>query len=161
MPDYTAIANTDFDASSPVDEDFVTALRDNSQYNFNHAIRCGTFAAGARLAHDDGRTSFNGTTDGSGNLSVTVTCSFTASINFDSAPVFVCSPEEVTTGSPAGIVWTNFTDAVSEAFTHYIASGSVSTTQAQVTLEFNAGPASSQVRGRINWIAAGLVTAGE
>lgn len=159
---WTNIASGSYDAESSVDETFVTALRDNAEYNYDHAVIGGTLATGARLTlarSDPTLNTFSMTADGGGAFSTSYVVTYSSGSDdgtpgFSSEPSVVVTLEEDETGTPAGEDW-----ATPLRIYHYFTATSATGFTLQIT--GNGAPSSSTVRGVVGWMALGPVTSGE
>lgn len=158
---WTDIADSAFDADSPITEDLLEDVVENAEYNHERALRCGTHAVGVRLVMARGKEAFEFTADGSGYGSSTQNVVFENDAldgdpNFTSAPVvYICLEEDdantawiASTGINADEWIAHISDTpTADGFTAKV--GGKSLTASQV------------YNGFFNWIAIGAVTSGE
>lgn len=163
MSSYTTITDGQVDAESPLDEDLMSELRDNTAYNYERALRVGTNTTGVRRAMACGRKAWSITCSGS-NGSTTVAITFSSDAedgnpNFDSGatPVVLFSLEEDDTG--AEVDWgTNPADHVQA----WIETGTLAYTGCTITIDVkNAAGATDVYNGFLHWMATAAVTSGE
>jgi hypothetical protein len=159
MSDFTNIASTRRDADSPVNESLIDDAIENTEYNRERALRCGTHGTGARMALARGTVTFAATGLGADHLfSGTITFSSDADDgdpNFSAAPRAYLALEEVTTGGYDA--WSN------TIHPKYIAmqAGGISATQLFWEVQFENPGASDDISGIVHWEAIGPVTSGE
>ena len=157
MPPYTNISASRVDADSPVDEEFGGDAADNDQHLFEHALRCGTYATGVRLALARGATDLDINLDGSGNGQSSDAITFTTAL--DGNPAFSVAPtciglvfEELSTGGDVGTP-TSLMVRIEE--------GSLSTSGFTVVTTVRGGGATVTVDFRIHWAFVGAPSSGE
>jgi hypothetical protein len=152
--EYTKISAARQDADSPIDEDLIGDLSDHGDYNYDHATRAGTDAAGVRLAFARGTHSF---TIGNETLSSEAILFNTATDgdpNFASAPSVSITIRE---DSGSATAWTNI-DSMAQ-----LVEDTVTASDFDVSVRLNDGsaPATNAYDGYIDWFAYGAVTSGE
>jgi hypothetical protein len=146
---WTDISASRKDADSPLDEDLISDLDDNTTYNHDRAIRSGTHATGVRTCMARGRESFSGSAISTIDVPIDFTAQTDGDPNFGAEPI-VCITLEENTG---GDVW-----APTDSPTHYIADGSLTTAGCTVSIKWLA---TKDFQGWVHWIAIGTVTTGE
>ena len=161
MSDFTSIAAGRRDADSPVNESLVDDAIENTEYNQERALRCGTHTTGVRQAYARGLDTFSTSTNGSNIiLSGTVTFSTDSADgnpNFLSAPYVWFALEENTDGG-GSLQWTS--GNVYNFRGPYL----IDTTRAntgfswELVVDKNSG---ATFEGNVYWFAIGEVTAGE
>lgn len=158
---YTDIPDTDIDADSDIDDAILEDLVENAEYNHDHAMRGGTHLVGVRLAVARGVTAFSdsissGSQDGTQAI-VFATDAIDGDPNFSEVPVFKYSMEEDGTG----VAWSAFTQATSDSWEHFVESGSQTSAGVTIRNTITGSSSDGTFKANINWIAFGLVTAGE
>jgi hypothetical protein len=158
---WTDIADSAFDADSPITEDLLEDIVENVEYEHERALRCGIHATGVRLAMARGKKAFSFSADGSGYGSATATVTFSSDAldgdpNFTSAPVvYMCLEED-----DADTAWLVTGGINADEWIAHI-SDTPSTTGFTAKVAAKSLTASQDYDGFFNWIAIGAVTAGE
>jgi len=154
---WTDISSSREDQDSPVDEDLMGDIIDNTEYNFDHAVRGGTHATGVRLAIARGYVQVLDTTVGADYKKTgTVTFSTDAADgnpNFDSSPFVWMTVREILGGGTYD-TWSTAIYSVSP----YIED--VSPTDFDWCVQFHNG-GDPDIGFQLWWMAIGAVTAGE
>lgn len=157
---WTSISDTRTDSDSPVDEDLLVDLSDNSQYNYDHALRCGTDSSGVRLVLARGAIEIDETSV-IADVAMTGTVTFATvghaddgDPNFNSTPRIEFGFEEDSTGgyvewkATAGVrAWGAVLTAVSSTAFSY-----------RVQFENNSG---IDIKGYVHWAAIAEPSTGE
>ncbi|MCP4898882.1 MAG: hypothetical protein GY906_18070 [bacterium] len=159
---WTDIDDTTFDAESPNVEGLFEDIVENTEYNFEHAVRGGTHAAGVRLATARGAVSFTAVSQTLLQVDITLNGGGTdcddGDPNFDAAPRVILTIREDPTSA------NDFTSGGASSFNemHYwIEEGYPTTATCRCQVWMDDGSAGPNYKGMIHFIAVGTVTSGE
>ncbi len=156
---WTVLTSSDTDVGSSVNDTLMDAIRGNLDYNFDHALRCGTHAAGVRKAVAYGEEDFSlstpWTTVVSGQLykqnSGTLTITFSTESD-DGNPNFNATPR----------IWYGFEDADDTDWaSNYVIPQFVITSQSSTQFQgiiYALADASVALDGHLWWLAIGDVS---
>lgn len=158
---WTSISASREDTDSPVDEDLVGDIIANTEYNFDHAMRCGTHGFSERKAFAAGIVAFSdASADTDQTFAGTVTfatdCGTPNLINpnFDSLPYITFGFQESTAGGAAAWTPTNNIRGWSATIT------ARSATAFSYLIAFDCN-STVNLAGWLHWYAVADVTAGE
>ena len=159
MADFTTVTGSRLDADSPWTEDEAQDIYYNTEHNFDHAMRCGSYAVPARLTCARGQFAFSMTSSSStmDANSIDWTAGGQADAddadpNFSAAPRVYCTLVE----DPASTTdWSTI-----DILFHFIEESTITTDGFTVNIRINDGGANS-FQGFINWVAIGPVAGGE
>ena len=160
MAAWTDITSTRVDADSPVDEDLVGDLNDNSKSLREQALRCGTNTTGVRLTLARGRFAANITLDGSGNGVDTNTITFSSSAT-DGDPNFSAAPTCLGLTFEESSVAGDEVGSPSEISLTINESGGVTATAANLVTVIRGGTTGVTINYYIHWAFVGPMTSGE
>jgi hypothetical protein len=155
MADWTDIAAGSRDQDTPVWEATANALYNNTLYNQERALRCGTHATGVRLAEARGIVSLSQAAAGEDHL-------FTTTVTFSSAaddgdPGFSVAPTIKLLVTE--YIYTNWSASVYPK-AYYIQAGTRTASAFSLDIQFE-NPAATDVGVRVHWEARAAVTVGE
>lgn len=155
---WTEIAATRYDQDSPEDEDLWGDIIANAAYNYDHALRCGIHATGARNCMAHGVVSFSDVTVGA-NKAFTGTVTFATDAidgdpNFSTPPTVILTLEQVTDATYEA--WTPANSIY--AYSAIVTARDVDTFTYRIQFYNALDP---DLSGKLHWRAVARVTAGE